>query len=182
MRISPLSLLLTTTFLTSSAFALTADELGTSNNVEWKQVFTEGDNTVSVETPEGYKIFQYTYTPNGRTVYNEKLQNISDSINADFVNINSGSFGGNAIYNESTDITSITGDFIGNNADHLAKNGFIYNSSNIQNIKGDFISNIVYGNYSVSGAGITNRGYIENIEGDFIGNRANIGRTCHLWL
>ena len=125
MKISSLSLLLATTFLSTSAFALTADELGISSNVDWKEVSAEGDNTVSVETPEGYKIFQYTYTPNGRTVYNEKLQNISDSINADFVNINGGSFGGNAICNESTDITSITGDFIGNNADHLAKNGFI---------------------------------------------------------
>lgn len=124
MRISPLSLLLATTFLSTSAFALTADELGTSNNVDWKQVSAEGDNTVSVETPDGYKIFQYTYTPNGRTVYNEKLQNISDSINADFVNINGGSFGGNAIYNESTDITSITGDFIGNKANYLAKKRF----------------------------------------------------------
>ncbi|MBQ8785823.1 MAG: hypothetical protein IJZ59_07290, partial [Alphaproteobacteria bacterium] len=175
MKISPLSVLLATTFLSTNALAINAGDLGTSENVKWKEVFSSTDNTVVVETPEGAKYFQYTYTPAGRTVYNEGIENVTGNIDADFIGINGGRSEGNAIYTGGN-ITSVTGDFINNSASLFAIGGFIYNSTNIQNIKGDFISNIVYGNYSVSGAGITNEGFINNIEGDFIGNRANIDR------
>ena len=148
--------------------------------MEWKQVFTEGDNTVSVETPEGYKIFQYTYTPNGRTVYNEGIENVTGNIDADFVGISGKKPYGNGIYSNHIDgITSISGDFIGNKADYMAHNGFIDNISDIQNIKGDFISNVVYGHYYAKGVGITNNGNIDNIEGDFIGNMSIVDKTLY---
>ena len=51
-----LSILLGSTFISSpvlAAYDLTADDMGTSENIKWTEVFAEGENVIKVELSEG---------------------------------------------------------------------------------------------------------------------------------
>ena len=187
MKITPLSLLLATTFLSTSAVAQTVPEINadylnslTGEKVTWEEVSTSGDDTVQI----GDKYYKYTYhKPDNYTETSERINAplpTTDVTNVVFKGISS-TANDSIIYNDQNNIV-IRADFIKN---HGGFNIFNYMGL-IENINGDFINN-----YSTGNGLITNYyGDIGNISGNFINNDntneeasygiiSNLGRNIH---
>ena len=170
MKITPLNVLLATTFLTTNAIAYTisTDDLGTSQNIKWQEVTGAGENTIKINLPEGVtKYFKYTYTsPTDRTVYNSQQTTLSGSINADFVDSTATSIGGGLYLKNDAD-NSVTGDFVNNYSVGGGGGLQIQPDTYVSEIKGDYVGNYTEG----YGGGIRNaQGKFDTVEGNFIGN------------
>ena len=194
MKITPLSLLLATTFLSTLAMAQTTPTINTdylnsltSDTVSLQKVDVAGENTIEIDG------IYYKYIYNNTNNYAETSNRINDTLATSdvtdilFSGISSDADGG-AIYNTQDNSTIIiTADFINNYANSFG--GAIYNRETIGDIAGDFI-----GNYASSGGAICNSSLrcggsggisspstdliktsIGNITGDFIGNYAYSG-------
>ena len=196
MKISPLSLLLATTFLSTSAFALTTDELGTSDHIKWESA-TSSDYDVEVNTTDGIKYFKYSYkqpsnyteisgniwiNTNNQTVdgyyFNGTSGNTVNNGNyTDIKIISDFAYGERGVSNTGT-ISSINGVFFGNQNNYgQPQAGAIYNEGIITSIVADFINNSAcYNGYDALGGAIVSAknpgksGIIDSITGDFIAN------------
>lgn len=177
---------------TASGYNLTVSDFGNTDNLSWQEASSPGENTVEVTLPDKeMQYFKYTYTPDNRTIYTERLNNLSGDIDADFVGIVSDELedfpefsgnpvGGGVIYNNGKMIDSLSGNFIGNiiSDDHGLVYGAIYNTGIIGSIAGSFVDTRAYGN-SVYGGVIANaaNSEVDSIKGYFINNTIETSRS-----
>ncbi len=170
---------------------LKPETFATSKNISWTTVEEDqkdATDVVAVQLPNNQtKYFKYTYTqPEGRTVYDTHQDALTGDIDADFVDIqfvsDGGQYGG-AVGNADT-IDKISGLFAGNfmkSESNSASGGAIHNSNynaKISNISSDFINNHVYGTSASGGAIYNFYGTINGITGHFIGNYVNANNNA----
>ena len=175
-----LSILLGSTFISSPALAaydLTADDMGTSENIKWTEVFAEGENVIKVELSEGVtKYFHYEYVqPEGRKVYDSQQTSLdSNDVNADFKDIVSSGIGGAIKVSSGSHVGNINGDFINNSSSSSAGAIYISGGASIGDVIGDAV-----GNHTVGyGGAVRNDGTVKSFEGNYVGNYAEGGTAC----
>ncbi len=175
-----LSILLGSTFISSPALAaydLTADDMGTSENIKWTEVFAEGENVIKVELSEGItKYFHYEYVqPEGRKVYDSQQTSLdSNGVNADFKDIVSSGIGGAIKVSSGSHVGNINGDFINNSSSSSAGAIYISGGASIGDVIGDAV-----GNHTVGyGGAVRNDGTVKSFEGNYVGNYAEGGTAC----
>ncbi len=157
-------------------------EGGNSKYFEWEQNAEGNYEFKEVSTPtEGKTTITAHYDTNyGRIDTDQQGKDIVGDFVGNYVQRDSNSANGGAIYNYYGTIGNITGDFVGNyvqSDSNSAHGGAIYNNyrGTIGNITGDFIGNYVQiqsVSSEANGGAIYNNygGTIGDITGDFIGN------------
>ena len=170
-----------------------------SNNskVTWTEVTEEGDNTITIYSPDGPKYYKYTY--NAPSDY-DTTTNSNKTKDLGIITNPPGTYDAPSIYKGGAVINNPAGSTI-NIENYVFQNnkttayfshtidsniyanlagGAIYNEGEISKITSDFIGNSISATTSSSrvysqtfGGAIYNNGNIGDITGDFIGNTAS---------
>ena len=176
-----------------------------SNNskVTWTEVTEEGDNTITIYSPDGPKYYKYTY--NAPSNY-DTTTNSNKTKDLGTITDPTGTYDAPSIYKGGTAINNPAGSTI-NIENYVFQNnkttasfesttsvykyvnlvgGAIYNEGEISKITSDFIGNsvsVTTSAYSVDskafGGAIYNSGKIGDITGDFINNSAGTGGAIY---
>ena len=169
-----------------------------SNNskVTWTEVTEEGNNTITISSPDGPKYYKYTYNAPSNydtTTNSNKTTDLGTITNPPGTSSEPSTYKGGAINNPAGSTINIENYVFQNNKttayfshtidSNIYANlagGAIYNEGEISKITSDFIGNSISATTSSSrvysktfGGAIYNNGNIGDITGDFIGNTAS---------
>ena len=170
-----------------------------SNNskVTWTEVTEEGDNTITIYSPDGPKYYKYTYNAPSdydTTTNSNKTKDLGTITDPTGTYEHPTTYKGGAVINNPAGSTitienyvfqnnKTTATFESTTSDYKPVNlagGAIYNEGEISKITSDFIGNSVSATKSSGdfytqtfGGAIYNLGKIGDITGDFIGNTAS---------
>ena len=169
-----------------------------SNNskVTWTEVTEEGDNTITISSPDGPKYYKYTYNAPSNydtTTNSNKTKDLGTITNPTGTYLEPGIYKGGAAINNPAGSTITIENYVFQNNKTTAYfdsttsgkyvilfGGAIYNKGEISKITSDFIGNSVSATKSSDsiktntfGGAIYNSGKIGDITGDFIGNSAD---------
>ena len=111
----------TSKYYNINLLASEAVNLSSSENITWKEVSQNGDNTVTIKLPNNViKYYQYTYTtPSNYTVTDQRAVNPADDIiNVEFNGL-SYPHSGAALYQDTKSAPNIIANFINNSTPSL---------------------------------------------------------------
>ena len=172
-----------------------------NSKVTWTEVTGEGNNTITISSPDGTKYYKYTYNAPENydtTTNSDKTKDLGTITNPTGTSSEPSIYKGGAAINNPAGSTITLENYVFQNNKTTADfksttyggkyvdliGGAIYNEGEISKITSDFIGNSIsatkssgsgYVSAETLGGAIYNKGTIGNITGDFIGNTAHNG-------